>query len=154
MVGQTHPASRKVVQEELLLKHFLNMLLKKELRQYVLLAAPTAERREREAALQESSVPLLIHGHPTEEYQTIYHSVVDSMVCTASGCPRPYSLELGLRIKQRLWETLRCPPLREEEQPDGRLGCTEGFSSPTLRSFAPLIEVDISGENTNVTLSH
>ncbi|KAL7833931.1 hypothetical protein AOLI_G00288910 [Acnodon oligacanthus] len=108
--------------------------------------AETAERREREAALQESSVPLLIHGHPTEEYQTIYHSVVDSMVCTASGRPRPYSLELGLRIKQRLWETLRCPTLREEEQPDGRLGCTEGFSSPTLRSFAPLIEVDISEE--------
>ncbi|KAL7878893.1 hypothetical protein AOLI_G00098670 [Acnodon oligacanthus] len=108
--------------------------------------AETAERREREAVLQESSFPLLIHGHPTEEYQTIYHSLVDSMVCTASGRPRPYSLEPGLRIKQRLWETLRCPTLREEEQPDGQLGRTEGFSSPTLRSFAPLIEVDISEE--------
>ncbi|KAL6461860.1 hypothetical protein MHYP_G00300050 [Metynnis hypsauchen] len=44
----------------------------------------TAERREREAALQESSIPLLIHGHTIEEYQTIYHSVVDSMVSTTS----------------------------------------------------------------------
>ncbi|KAL6461857.1 hypothetical protein MHYP_G00300020 [Metynnis hypsauchen] len=108
--------------------------------------AETAERREREAALQGRAFPLLIHAHTVEEYQTIYHSVVDSMVSTASGRPRPYSLELGLRVKQRLWETLRCPTLREEEQPDGQLGCTEGFSSPTLRSFAPLIEVDISGE--------
>ncbi|KAL7874881.1 hypothetical protein SRHO_G00058510 [Serrasalmus rhombeus] len=108
--------------------------------------AETAERTEREAVLQESSIPLLIHGHTTEEYQTIYHSVVDSMVSTASGQPRPYSLELGLRVKQRLWETLRCPTLKEEEQPDGQLGVTEGFSTPMLRSFAPLIEVDISEE--------
>ncbi|KAL6489158.1 hypothetical protein MHYP_G00028990 [Metynnis hypsauchen] len=108
--------------------------------------AETAERREREAVLQESSIPLLIHGHTIEKYQTIYHSVVDSMVSTASGQPRPYSLELGLRVKQRLWETLRCPSLREEEQPDGQLGVTEGFSTPMLRSFAPLIEVDISEE--------
>ncbi|KAL7831379.1 hypothetical protein SRHO_G00308820 [Serrasalmus rhombeus] len=110
------------------------------------LRAETAERREREAALQESSFPLLIHGHTVEEYQAIYHSVVDSMVSTASGRLRPYSLELGLRIKERLWETLRCPTLREEERPDGQLSFSEGFSSPTLRSFAPLIEVDISGE--------
>ncbi|KAL7831366.1 hypothetical protein SRHO_G00308690 [Serrasalmus rhombeus] len=51
-------------------------------------------------------LPLLINGHTIEEYQTIYHSVVDSMVSTASGQPHPYSLELGLRIKQHLWEKL------------------------------------------------
>ncbi|KAL7824760.1 hypothetical protein AOLI_G00327220 [Acnodon oligacanthus] len=107
--------------------------------------SPPSEQRE-EGEGGSSAGELLIHGHPTEEYQTIYYTLVDSMACTASGRTRPYSLELGLRIKQRLWETLRCPTLREEEQPDGQLGCTEGFSSPTLRSFAPLIEVDISEE--------
>ncbi|KAL7824762.1 hypothetical protein AOLI_G00327240 [Acnodon oligacanthus] len=137
----------------------------KRLRDYVLEGESTSGvtgRRRKKARLQRvatasrdcreegeggsSAGELLIHGHPTEEYQTIYYTLVDSMACTASGRTRPYSLELGLRIKQHLWETLRCPTLREEEQPDGQLGCTEGFSSPTLRSFAPLIEVDISEE--------
>ncbi|ROL51380.1 hypothetical protein DPX16_22476 [Anabarilius grahami] len=89
--------------------------------------------------------PVFIHGCSVQDYQGIYRSVVEPMRKTRSGRHRPYSLELGLKIKQRLWETLNCPSLVETEQPDGRVLITESFSTPS-RSFAPRIHVDISEE--------
>lgn len=89
--------------------------------------------------------PLSIHGRSVEEYRDIYRSVVEPMMKTRSGQRRPYSLQLGLKIKQRLWEALNCPSLEETEQPDGRVLITESFS-PTSGRVAPRIHVDISGE--------
>ncbi|KAL1268118.1 hypothetical protein QQF64_033481 [Cirrhinus molitorella] len=76
-------------------------------------------------------------------YQKIYRSV-EPMMKTRCGRKRPYSLELGLKIKQRLWEKLNCPSLLETEQPDGHILITESFT--TSRSFAPRIHVDVSEE--------
>ncbi|KAF4106468.1 hypothetical protein G5714_012458 [Onychostoma macrolepis] len=56
-----------------------------------------------------------------------------------------HGLELGLKIKQRLWETLCCPSLVETEQPDGRILITISFSTNN-RSFTPRIHADISEE--------
>lgn len=92
---------------------------------------------------QEESVS--IHGCSIQGYQDIYHSVAEPLMKTRRGRRRPYSLELGLKIKQRLWKTLNCPSLVETEQPDGRILITESFSTNN-RSFAPQIHVDISEE--------
>ncbi|XDV20117.1 hypothetical protein PO909_025494, partial [Leuciscus waleckii] len=73
--------------------------------------------------------PVSIHGSSVQGYQDIYHSVVEPMRKTRSGRHLPHSLDLGLKIKQRLWETLNCPSLVE-----------------TRRSFAPQIHVEISEE--------
>ncbi|XP_062404281.1 uncharacterized protein LOC134094679 [Sardina pilchardus] len=90
--------------------------------------------------------PLLIHGLTVEEYQGVYHSVVDPMLLTASGNPRRYSLEMGRTIKQRLWERLFCPQLHEEVQADGRVKITETFCHPALSQHPPLVELDVSDE--------
>ncbi|KAL2093931.1 hypothetical protein ACEWY4_011243 [Coilia grayii] len=93
-----------------------------------------------------SEAPLLIHSLSAEDYQSVYHSVVDPRLCTASGNPRRPNLELGRVIKQRLWERLFCPRLREEVQPDGRVTVTETFCHPGFFQHAPLMEVDVSDE--------
>ncbi|RXN21227.1 putative protein C22orf31-like protein [Labeo rohita] len=90
--------------------------------------------------------PVSIHGYSVQAYQGIYSSVVEPMMKTRSGRHRSYSLELGLKIKQRLWETLNCPALVETEHPDGRVLITESFSTTNRRSFAPRVHVDISEE--------
>ncbi|XP_041967916.1 uncharacterized protein LOC121724970 [Alosa sapidissima] len=95
------------------------------------------------AALSE---PLLIHGHSVEDYQAIYHAVVDPMLKTKSGNARQYNLGMGRAIKQRLWERMSCPTFVETVDVDGRVHITESFSTPTLKSYAPQIDVDISGE--------
>lgn len=87
--------------------------------------------------------PISIHGCSVQSYQDIYRSV-EPMMETRCGRRRRYSLELGLKIKQRLWETLNCPSLLETEQPDGRVLVTESFTPS--RRFAPRIHVDISEE--------
>ena len=89
--------------------------------------------------------PVSIHGYSVEAYQDIYRSVVEPMLKTPSGRQRPYSLKLGRKIKQRLWEALNRPSLEETEHPDGRVRITESFST-TSRSLAPRIDVDISEE--------
>ncbi|KAK2876781.1 hypothetical protein Q8A67_020877 [Cirrhinus molitorella] len=106
----------------------------------------------RPAATVSSVAPLLqqedsvsIHGCSIQGYQDIYHSVAEPVMKISCSRPRPYSLELGLEIKQRLWETLNRPSLVETEQPDGRILITESFSNNN-RSFAPRIHVDISEE--------
>ncbi|RXN11343.1 putative protein C22orf31-like protein [Labeo rohita] len=86
-----------------------------------------------------------IHGCSIRAYQDIYHSVVEPVMKRRCGRRRPYSLELGLTIKQCLWEKLSCPSLVETEQPDGRILIAESFSTNN-RSFAPQIHVDISEE--------
>lgn len=90
--------------------------------------------------------PLRIHGLTVEEYQSVYHSVVDPMLLTASGNPRRYSLDLGRAIKQRLWERLYCPRLHEEVQADGRVTITETFCHPGLFPHPPHVEFDVSDE--------
>ncbi|KAL1258100.1 hypothetical protein QQF64_011344 [Cirrhinus molitorella] len=70
-----------------------------------------------------------IHGCSIQGYQDIYHSVAEPVMKTHCGQRHPYSLELGLNIKQRLWETLSCPSLVETEQPDGQILITKSFST-------------------------
>ncbi|KAK2881138.1 hypothetical protein Q8A67_018406 [Cirrhinus molitorella] len=69
-----------------------------------------------QAPLCQQEEPISIHGHSIQGYQEIYHSVAEPMIKTRCGRRRPYSLELGLKIKQRLWEKLSCPSLLETEQ--------------------------------------
>ncbi|XDV31816.1 hypothetical protein PO909_002768 [Leuciscus waleckii] len=88
---------------------------------------PAASVSSVDACQQEE--PVSIHGSSVQGYQDIYRSVAEPMMKTRSGRHRPYSLELGLTIKQQLWEKLSCPSLVE-----------------TRRSFAPQIHVDISEE--------
>lgn len=92
--------------------------------------------------------PLKIHGLSVPEYQRLYHSVVDRMLVTPLGNPKRYSLELGRRIKHRLWVTLNCPSFVEEEQANdcNQIIYTKKFSTPTLKSYAPHFELDISDE--------
>ena len=90
--------------------------------------------------------PLLIHGHSMEDYRRMYQSVVDPMLKMRYGQPRSYHLQMGRVIKQRLWEEPNCPTLLETEDAGGRLWISESYCSPTLKCFAPLIEVDISEE--------
>lgn len=107
---------------------------------------PVAPSPAQSSSEPQQSEPLLIHGHTVEEYQAIYHSVVDPMMKTKSGNDRPYSLALGRAIKQRLWERLFCPTIVERVDADSRVHITESFRAPTLKSFAPNFDVDISGE--------
>ncbi|ROL48502.1 hypothetical protein DPX16_12118 [Anabarilius grahami] len=90
--------------------------------------------------------PVSIHGCSVQGYQDIYRSVAGPMIQTRYGRHRPYSLELGLQIKHRLWEALKRPSLLETEQPDGRVLVTESFSTSRRRSSAPRVHVDISEE--------
>ncbi|XDV34009.1 hypothetical protein PO909_004232 [Leuciscus waleckii] len=94
-------------------------------------------------AVRQGDEPISIHGYSVEAYQDIYRSVVEPMLKTPSGWQRPYSLELGLKIKQR--RALNRPSLEETKHPDGRVRITESFST-TSRSLAPRIHVDISEE--------
>ncbi|XP_063052093.1 uncharacterized protein LOC134446713 isoform X2 [Engraulis encrasicolus] len=97
---------------------------------------------ERPADTSES--PLRMHGLSVEDYRRVYHSVVDPMLCTASGNPQRPNLELGRVIKQRLWERLFCPQLHEEVGPDGRVTITETFNHPPYYTHAPHVELDMS----------
>ncbi|XP_034539842.1 uncharacterized protein LOC117812951 isoform X2 [Notolabrus celidotus] len=63
--------------------------------------------------------PLMIHGYTVPEYQQIYHSVVDDMLRYKDGRLRPYSLDLGRRIKQKLWERLNRPAFTETVDENG-----------------------------------
>ncbi|XP_063044293.1 uncharacterized protein LOC134438615 [Engraulis encrasicolus] len=90
--------------------------------------------------------PLKIHGCNVEDFKRIYHSVVDPKLTTKSGNPRPYGLQMGRVIKQRMWETFNCPSFVETEAADGRVWISEAYCSPNLKPHAPLIDVDISQE--------
>ncbi|KAG7317115.1 hypothetical protein KOW79_019413 [Hemibagrus wyckioides] len=60
--------------------------------------------------------PITIHTLSVPEYQSLYHSVVNLNLVKSTGKPRPYYMALGLHIKQRLWDKLRCPSVKEVEQ--------------------------------------
>ncbi|MEQ2240493.1 hypothetical protein ILYODFUR_015567 [Ilyodon furcidens] len=47
--------------------------------------------------------PLMIHNYTVEEYQEVYHELVDKMLRYKNGC-RQYSVHHGRRIKEKLWE--------------------------------------------------
>nr|XP_029138748.1 uncharacterized protein LOC114922143 [Labrus bergylta] len=87
---------------------------------------------------------LNIYNRPVEEFQLIYHAVVDDMLKFKSGRPRPYSLELGRRLKQKLWERLDRPSFTESVHEDGRMHVDMSVGGD--RVYPPLYDVDTSGE--------
>ncbi|XP_060750457.1 uncharacterized protein C22orf31-like isoform X2 [Tachysurus vachellii] len=91
-------------------------------------------------------LPVTIHGLSIPEYQSVYHSVVDSKLVTSTGQPCCYSLALGRYIKQQLWDKLSCPTMMEVEQvQDGeQVHYIEKFGTQTLTNFAPQIDLDIT----------
>ncbi|XP_053084682.1 uncharacterized protein C22orf31-like [Pangasianodon hypophthalmus] len=106
-----------------------------------------AAPRTRSASESLMEQPLMIHGLSIPEYQRLYHSVEDPMLVTSTGQLRCYSMKLGLRIKQLLWETLNCPSLIEVQLRDSKqIRYTEKFKKPSLKSFAPHFDLDTSKE--------
>ncbi|XP_066580387.1 uncharacterized protein LOC136771776 [Amia ocellicauda] len=111
---------------------------------------PRLEKALAERAASTSSLPrqedepLWIHGLSVEEYQQVFRSVVDPMFNTSSGDPRPYSLELGREIKQKLWEALNCPRLEEIVHEDGRVEIKESFTKPGCKRKHT--QIDTTGE--------
>ncbi|XP_045897966.1 uncharacterized protein C22orf31-like [Micropterus dolomieu] len=92
---------------------------------------------------QHDGSPLRIHNRSVEEYQRIYHEVVDDMLRFKNGRTRPYSLELGRRIKQKLWERLDRPMITESVNEDGLVHVEVSYGAGV---YPPLYDVDISGE--------
>nr|XP_029133606.1 uncharacterized protein LOC114920388 [Labrus bergylta] len=87
---------------------------------------------------------LNIYNRPVEEFQLIYHAVVDDMLKFKSGRPRPYSIELGRRLKQKLWERLDRPTFTETVDEDGRMHVDMSVGGDGV--YPPLYDVDTSGE--------
>ncbi|XP_044229029.1 uncharacterized protein LOC122997107 isoform X2 [Thunnus albacares] len=94
------------------------------------------------APLQDDG-PLKIHNRSVEEYQQIYHEVVDDMLTYKDGRLRPYSLELGRRIKQKLWERLNRPTFTTSANEDGLVKVDVSYG---VGVYPPLHDVDISLE--------
>ncbi|KAA8581124.1 hypothetical protein FQN60_002705, partial [Etheostoma spectabile] len=92
--------------------------------------------------------PLKIHNRSVEEYQQLYHEVVDDMLRYKNGRQRPYSLKLGRCIKQKLWERLDRPTFTETVGEDGRVHVDVSYG---VGDCPPLYDVDISGEPKPVT---
>lgn len=86
--------------------------------------------------------PIMIHGRSVPEFQRIYHSVVDRKLLDASGKPCCYTLELGCRLKQRLWKRFKCPSLIGEQQ----ILYTQTYSRPTMKSSIPCFKLETSQE--------
>ena len=133
------------MEEPLEERYIKNAAVLPDFRQPTPAPIPTPHPRSNSGPLPQEE-PLKIHGYSVEEYKRIYHSEVDPMMTTRSGHPRPYSLQMGRVIKQRLWDKFSCPSFLETEDADGRIWITESYCSPTLEPYAPLIEVDIIGE--------
>ncbi|CAG5887927.1 unnamed protein product [Menidia menidia] len=95
--------------------------------------------RSSETPPQDDS-PLMIHNHTVEEYQKIYHEVVDNMLYFKTGRQRPYSLALGRAIKQKLWERLNRPAIVETV---GQVNVEVSYGSGTS---PPLYDVDVAEE--------
>ncbi|KAF7205093.1 uncharacterized protein [Nothobranchius furzeri] len=84
--------------------------------------------------------PLRFHGYPIEEYQAIYHSVVDPMLRKRNGKRRKYSQKLGRQIKKRLSKRLSHPQLKVRETVGGLLLIEES------KAVAKLPHLDVSDE--------
>ncbi|XP_018538281.1 uncharacterized protein LOC108887371 [Lates calcarifer] len=87
--------------------------------------------------------PVKIHNYSVEEYQKIYHEVVDDMLRYKSGRARPYSLELGRCIKQKLWDRLNCPMFSTSANEDGPMHVNVSYGAGI---YPPHYNVDTSGE--------
>ncbi|KAJ4918643.1 hypothetical protein JOQ06_005118 [Pogonophryne albipinna] len=87
--------------------------------------------------------PIRIHNRSVEEYQLIYHEVVDNMLRFPDGRLRPYSLGLGRRIKQKLCERLDRPMFTETVDEDGLVHVDVSYGAGVQ---PPLYNVDVSGE--------
>ncbi|XP_066539292.1 uncharacterized protein [Hoplias malabaricus] len=83
--------------------------------------------------------PLLIHGHSVSDYQSIYCSVVEPQLKSETGEQQRYSLHMGRKIKQQLWDRLFCTTSSEVLQ-------SEDSCSPAVNCRPPDIDVDISEE--------
>ena len=119
------------MEEPLEERYIKNAAVLPDFRQPTPAPIPTPHPRSNSGPLPQEE-PLKIHGYSVEEYKRIYHSEVDPMMTTRSGHPRPYSLQMGRVIKQRLWDKFSCPSFLETEDADGRIWITE---SPCLRSL-------------------
>ncbi|KAF3858569.1 hypothetical protein F7725_011770 [Dissostichus mawsoni] len=89
--------------------------------------------------------PIRIHNRSIEEYQLIYHEVVDNMLRFPNGRLRPYSLGLGRRIKQKLWERLDRPMFTETVDEDGLVHVDVSYGAGVQ---PPLFNVDVSADFT------
>ncbi|XP_063050458.1 uncharacterized protein LOC134445308 [Engraulis encrasicolus] len=143
--------SLRQMQEPLDERYIKNAAVLPDLRQSTPVSAPTtpiltSKPSSSISRPQPQDEPLKIHGCNVEDFKRIYHSVVDPKLTTKSGNPRPYSLQTGRVIKQRMWETFHCPSFVETEGADGRVWVSEAYCSPSLKPHAPLIDVDISQE--------
>ncbi|KAM7385116.1 hypothetical protein PAMP_001213 [Pampus punctatissimus] len=94
------------------------------------------------APLQDDG-PLMIHNRSVEEYQQLYHEVVDDMLKYKNGRYRPYSLNLGRRIKQKLWERLNRPSFTESVNEDGLVTINVSYG---VGVYPPLHDLDTSLE--------
>lgn len=142
-------------------------------------AVSQSRKRKRHNAIPDADLPvdLSLNNLPVEQYQQIYHQVVDNMlkyvgvISTSTfphivwediiqtwntmisvssapcrfrcGRPRPYSLALGRRIKQRLWEALGRPLMSCTGCEGGR---TDVILSHGNGGHAPCYKIDISRE--------
>ncbi|XP_073350183.1 uncharacterized protein [Pagrus major] len=89
------------------------------------------------------SGPLKIHNCSVEDYQRVYHEVVDDLLSYKSGRVRPYSLQSGRRIKQKLWERLDRPTITSSTYQDGLTHVDVSYGAGV---FPPLYDVDTLGE--------
>nr|XP_023674730.1 uncharacterized protein C22orf31-like isoform X1 [Paramormyrops kingsleyae] len=90
--------------------------------------------------------PLRIHGRSVEEHREMYRRLVEPKLLYPSGRPRPYSLDLGRRIKQRLWVAVSYPKFTELVGDKNIIDIAETSGNPGLKDYAPLIEVDVWDE--------
>lgn len=100
----------------------------------------------RETVRKEEKTPsghLIIHGFTAPDYQQMYHAVVDPLLLRPNGKLAPYSLELGLTIKEHLFQELAYPSLQTSHSPDGKMEVTESFC---LLRPTPHIDLDSNGE--------
>ncbi|KAM4592264.1 uncharacterized protein PAE49_007833 [Odontesthes bonariensis] len=105
--------------------------------------SPVALSLQPSRAPRQDDGPLMIHNYTVEEYQNIYHEVVDDMLRFKNGRVRPYSLNLGLQIKQKLWERLNRPSLTTTISEDG---LQTVHVSDGAGEYPPLHNVDVSHE--------
>ncbi|KAK1878853.1 putative protein C22orf31 [Dissostichus eleginoides] len=106
-------------------------------------ASNVAPRPQTSTAPLHLDNPIRIHNRSLEEYQLIYHEVVDNMLRFPNGRLRPYSLGLGRRIKQKLWERLDRPMFTETVDEDGLVHVDVSYGAGVQ---PPLYNVDVSGE--------
>ncbi|CAJ1067121.1 uncharacterized protein LOC117812951 isoform X1 [Xyrichtys novacula] len=94
--------------------------------------------RQPSTAPVQNNGPLMIHHYSVQEYQQLFHSVVDDMLGYKTGRPH-----LGRVLKQKLWERSDRPSFSETADENGlvHVGVSYGVGV-----FPPLFYVDTSLE--------